>query len=74
MMKNGTYGGGVLVSTYQGTSRVTMNGGEISGNKAEYGAGIFLENSKCKFDFQGGKITPAFNSEVQRPASPSRCG
>jgi len=47
-------GGGVYLQGYS-DSPITMEGGEISGNKAEYGAGVFIESGTL--NHKGGTIT-----------------
>jgi CubicO group peptidase (beta-lactamase class C family) len=50
---NPKYGGGVEIRS---GGNVTMNGGEISGNKAAYGGGIY-GNGSSAFTMTGGKIS-----------------
>jgi predicted outer membrane repeat protein len=45
-------GGGICVDT----STFTMNGGEISGNKADYGGGVSVYFGNATFSMNGGEI------------------
>jgi len=48
-------GGGIYFGGYNSSSTLVMEGGEISNNKAEYGAGIYVE--KSTFNHKGGTVT-----------------
>ena len=47
------HGGGI----YADGSALTMHGGEITDNLADWGGGIYFANGTCSFDMQGGKIS-----------------
>ena len=52
-------GGGVFLHRGYGDAitTLTLEGGGISGNKAEYGAGVYVNGDGCTFTHKGGTVT-----------------
>ena len=49
-------GGGIYFTNYRGNPTLTIEGGEISNNKAEYGAGVYVVGGNT-FNHKGGIVT-----------------